>query len=137
MKTYKSQAEVEKDIRDGVLQIDDDVIFNCDINVDCDIKAWNINALDIDARNIDALDIDAQDIYAQNIDARNIDARNIDALDIDAWRIYAWNIDAQDISYFSICCAAETFTVASIKGVRENAKHFCLDSEIVYKIKER
>lgn len=62
MKTYKTQKEVEKDIVDGVLKINEDVTFECNIDIDASInaptiKAHNINAWDINAHNINALDI--------------------------------------------------------------------------------
>ncbi len=118
MKIYKTQSEVEKDIKNRVLKIDDDVTFECSISIDAsiyahNIKANNINALDINAYNIDADDIDALNIYAEdidagdidalNIDANNINAYNIDANDINALNIYAedidaYNIDADDIN---------------------------------------
>ena len=54
MKTYKTQKEVEKDIVDGVLKINEDVTFECNIDIDASINAYNINALDINASNINA-----------------------------------------------------------------------------------
>ena len=59
-----------------------------------------------------------------NINAWNINARNIDA----------WNIDASNIVYYAVCFAYNCINCLSIKGRRENCKHFCLDGEI--KIKE-
>ena len=62
MKIYKIQKQVEEDIKNGVLAIDDDVEFECDISIEAsinarDIKARDINAWDIKARNIKARDI--------------------------------------------------------------------------------
>ena len=61
MKIYKTQAEVEADIKDGVLAIDGDVKFECSISIEAsivvssgDINAWDINAGNIDAGNINA-----------------------------------------------------------------------------------
>lgn len=62
------------------------------------------------------------DINARNIKAWNIDARNINAGNIDAW----------NIEYYAVCFAYETFKCKGCVGVRENSKHFCLDSEIEY-----
>jgi hypothetical protein len=92
------------------------------------IDAWNINARNINARNINARDIDAGDIDAGNINARNIDAWNINAGDINAR-----NIDAGDISYYAVCFAYYNITCKSIKGRRDNCKHFVLDGEIKIK----
>jgi len=57
MKIYKTQKEVEKDIKDGVLTIEGDVEFECSISIEASINAGNINAWDIKAWNIKALDI--------------------------------------------------------------------------------
>ena len=62
MKTYKTQKEVEKDIVDDVLKINEDVTFECNIDIDASINAYNINAYNIDAHNIDAHNINAWDI---------------------------------------------------------------------------
>ena len=95
------------------------------------INAWNINALDINAGNITAENIDAWNIDAWNINARNIDARNIDAGNIDAR-----NIDAGDILYYAVCFAYQNIKCVSIKANRRNARHFCLDGEIIIKKEE-
>ena len=49
MKVYKTQREVENDIKDGVLAINGDVKFECSISISANIivNAWNINAQDI------------------------------------------------------------------------------------------
>ena len=62
MKIYKTQAEVEADIKDGMLNIDGDVKFECSISIKASINAGDIDAGDIDARNINAWDINAKDI---------------------------------------------------------------------------
>jgi hypothetical protein len=59
MKIYKTQKEVEKDIKDGVLTIKGDVKFECSISIAASIK---VIAGDINARNINAWDINAWDI---------------------------------------------------------------------------
>jgi hypothetical protein len=57
MKIYKTQQEVESDIKDGVLYIEDDVIFECSISINAFIYARDINAGDIKAGDIKAWDI--------------------------------------------------------------------------------
>src|SRR3989304_6226159 len=64
MKIYKSQKEVERDVKDGVLAIEGDVRFECSISIlasifvtSGDITAWDITARNITARNITARDI--------------------------------------------------------------------------------
>src|SRR3990167_3423730 len=111
IKTYKTQQEVEKDIKDGVLAIEGGVKFECSISIEAsivvevgDITAWNITAGDITARNITA---------------RNINARNINAWNITAWNITAWNITAGDIMYYAFCSVYQSISCLSIKAKRE------------------
>ena len=75
----------------------DVVVFNFDLNVEANIDAKTINAFDIRACNIKACNIDACDIKAN------------------------------DISYYAICVAYKDIRCKSIKGIRENAKHFVLN----------
>lgn len=86
------------------------VVFNFDLDVEA-----NIDAGCIDALNISAVNIKAWDVYT----------RNLNAYDIVAWNIYAWNI-----SYFEVCFAYDNIKCKSIKGRRENAKHFVLDGKL-------
>ena len=145
MKIYNTQAEIEADIKNGELFVDDDLTITFDCTIDAgiiarNINAWDINAEDINAGNINALNINARNINARNINAWDINARDINALNINADDINARNIDAEDIkarninavsiSYYAICVAFHTFTCQKIEGTRENAKHFCLDSDI-------
>lgn len=121
----------------------DDVKFICDIVVDSgidacdidarDINAWNINAWNINAWEINAWDIKSRNINAWDIEVGNINACNINTLDITAWDINARNIKANNISFYAVCFARETFVCNSIKGRRENSKYFCLDSDVVIK----
>jgi len=104
-----------------------DIMFLFELNVDShiiarNIQAWNVKALNINARNIEACNITALDINAQDIDALDINAQNI---------------TAKDIIYHAICFAYKYITCTSIKSRRDNHKHFVLDGEIIYKIKEK
>ena len=135
MKIYKTQAEIENDIRDNVLTVDGDVMFECSFCVSASLRIdGNINA-----RNIDAWNIKARDIKARNIKARNINARNIDAGDINAWNINAGNIDARNINarnilYYAFCCVINSIICLSIKGERElHQPPICLDGELEIK----
>ncbi len=145
MKIYNTQSEIEADIKNGELFVDDDLTITFDCTIDASINALNINARNIDALdikaediksrninagNINALNINADDIKAWNINALNINARNIDARNINALNINALNINARNIFYYAVCFAHYTFTCQKIEGKRENAKHFCLDSDI-------
>lgn len=128
-KIYNTQSEIDADIKNGLLKYDGDIIINFDnANINGDIQVENITAKNITTRNINA-----RNIKAENIDARDINAWNIDVQDIDARDINAENIKANNIIYRAVCFAYNTFICNSIKGKRDNHKHFCLDSEIIIK----
>lgn len=55
--------------------------------------------------------------------------------DINALDINAWDINARDIEFYAICYAYENFKCNTIKGMRKNAKYFCLDNKVEF-IKE-
>lgn len=84
------------------------VVFNFDLYVEA-----NIDAGCIDALNINAMNIKTWDVYT----------RNLDAYDIVAWDVYSWDIYARNIEAYNIKCK-------SVKGRRENAKHFVLDGKL-------
>ena len=158
MKVYKTQSEVEKDVKDGTLTIKGDVRFECNISILASIKviSGSITARNIDAGNINAGDIKAGNIYAGNITAWNITARNITVWDIDAWNINAgdikakdikagsidaWNIDAENIDarniiYYAFCLAYNSIQCLSIKARRKvHAEPICLDGKLTIKAK--
>src|SRR3989338_8826870 len=94
MKIYKTQNEVERDIKDNVLALEESVEFQCSIN----IKA--------------SLQIEG------NINARNINAKYISAGNINAWDINARNINARNILYYAFCVVYNSIKCISIKGRR-------------------
>ena len=119
MKIYKTQSEVEADIKNGVLAIEGDVKFECNISIEASIIVTNGN---ITARNINAWDITASDINASDINARDINA-----MDINAW----------DISYYAFCSAYQSIKCTSIKSRRPKAQEpICLDGQLEIKPKE-
>jgi len=67
----------------------------------------------------------------------DINAWNINAGDINAWDIKAVDIDALDISYYAVCFAYNNISCKTIKGKRENSKHFCLDGKIEQEAKKK
>ena len=109
----------------------DTIIFNFTLEVNANIRAWdikafdirttniscsNIMAIDIDARNIDCINLTAKDIIALNIDALNITARNIN---VD--NIFAKSIDARgEIDCYDTCVASEYIKCKSIIGGRND-----------------
>ena len=96
------------------------VVFNFDLKIRANISAVNIEAHNIYAWDINVGDIKAGDIDAVNIKANNIDCGNIEAI----------NIKALDINYFAVCFAYYNIKCKSIKGKRNNAKHFVLDGKL-------
>jgi len=116
MKIYRSQSEVERDIKDEILVIEGDVKFECSISIEASIKVicGNINARDINARNITAGDITAGDITAGDITARDITAR--------------------DILYYAFCCVYKSIKCLSIKAKREiHHEPICLEGKLEIK----
>jgi hypothetical protein len=125
MKTFNNNEELLRLVQEqnGIKYID--------FNYEHIICPFDINLIDINI--INAMNIDAGNINAKNINAKNINAWDIDAKNINAWDIDAENIDAGDIIYYAACFAYSSFKCKSVRGRRNNAKHFCLDSEIIYK----
>ena len=140
MKIYKTQDEVEKDIKNEVLEIDGDVKFECSISILANIKvnagdinAININAININAININAININARDINARDINAININARDINAGDVNARDINAWNI-----LYYAFCCVYNGIKCLSIKAKRTPSQlPICLDGKLEIKEPEQ
>ena len=118
---YNEKTNTYEFIENG-LEMNVEFTFNLDV-------CSHILAKDIKAvMNIKALNINADDIKA---------AMNIKADDIDAKDINAGNIKAGDINYYAVCFAYKNIICTSIKGRRENAKHFVLDGEITIKPKKK
>ena len=150
MKIINTQKELEELMENNNIFINDDLEIRCDICINANIKAQNINAKnikawDINARNIKVRNINARDINSRNINARDINSRNINAEDINAEDIKAgdikagdinsWDIKAENISYYAICFAYKSIACKSIIGRRSNSKHFVLDGTITENIK--
>ena len=107
------------------------VVFDFDLRIKADIYARDIKAHHIFALNIDAWDINAWDINAYNIEAWDIIAWNIKAINIKVENILkSTTINARFIRYHAICLAYSNIKCQSIKGRRDNAKHFVLNGKI-------
>ena len=100
------------------------------------IDACDIHANNIYADKIIANDIYANDIITYDIDAKNIITQNIDAKNICAFNIYAQNIKSYMINFSIVCFAYKKIICKTIKGTYENAKYFCLDSDVIINKKE-
>ena len=48
--------------------------------------------------------------------------------------INAGNINAENIQFYAVAFAYDSFVCRSIMGRRKNSKFFCLDSEVKFKI---
>jgi len=116
MKIYKTQKEVDADTRDGVLEVNGDVIFEFPLITSASLKIVG----NISARNLLANDISAHNISAHDITAGG----NITAVDITA---------KGNISFYAVAFAYCSFTCKSIKGRRKNSKYFCLDGNVEIK----
>lgn len=90
------------------------IIFNFSLDIKCNIKCRNIAGIDITT----ACDINAWDIKARNINAYGINARDI---------------NVYNINYFAVCFTYKNIKYRSIKGPRENSRHFVLDGNIEIK----
>ena len=122
MKEFNNLEEMQPyyNAKTNTYEFDCDVQFNFNVNVRANIIALNIIALNINALNIKTL---------------NINALNINALNIKTLNITVLNITARDINYYAICLAYKNINCTSIKGRRNNAKHFALDGKITIKPK--
>jgi hypothetical protein len=130
-KVYETHEQFMADVVDGVFSYNGNIELRFSLVApDVSIKAWNINAGDIKARNIKAGDIKAWNINAGDINAGDIKAGDINAGDIKAGDIKAMDIKAWNINYYAVCFAYQSIKCRSIKGRRENAKHFVLDGEV-------
>jgi len=133
MKIYKKQADVKKDIKDGVLAIKGDVNFQCSISINASIviTGGNIKARNIKARNLTALNITAGNLTIWNLTALNITVCNLTALNITAW-----NINARNIDYFAFCCVYNSITCTLINGRRKpHHEPICLSGKLIIKEK--
>ncbi len=111
MKIYKTQSEIEKDIKDGVLEIKGDVKFECSFSISASIR-----------------------VIEGNITAWDINAGNINAENINAWDINAWDINAGNILYYAFCCVYNSIKCFSIKAKREvHSEPICLDGKLEIK----
>ena len=156
VKIYKTQSEIETDIKNGVLVIQGDVKFECSVSINASIKvisgnidakdiraldidadninAWDINAGDIDAKDINANNINVEDINAEDINAKDINALDIDALDINAKDIRALNIDADNIVYNAFCSVYNSIKCLSVKASRQvHSEPVCLEGKVEIK----
>ena len=110
MRIYKTQAEVEADIKDGLLRVNDDVKIECNISINASIICWNLDCMDLDCKDLNCGNLNCEDLNCEDLNCR----------DLNCW----------DLSYYAIAVAYYKFKCKSVVGRRNNSKHFCLDSEV-------
>jgi hypothetical protein len=133
MKTIKGDLIMKEDMTfDESLVVEGNILGEGGKRFNLNVKG-NLYTKSINARDINAKDINAKDIDARDINARDIDARDINAKDIDAGDINAKDIDARDIFYYAVCFAYNDIKCRTIKGKKDNSRHFVLDGEIIIK----
>jgi hypothetical protein len=119
MKVYNNAREIERDIIDGTLLIDNDVMFNfkeldCDINIEIsgDLICFNlsIHSLkvggDIHAHNIICnFGISGRNIYANRLESyfSDISCNYLSAYRVVCESIYAHEIKVNKLCYEDIC----------------------------------
>src|SRR3990167_1934849 len=112
MKIYKTQKEIEVDIKNDVLVVDGDVKFEVSFSISASLK------------------------IAGDINAWDINAWDINAWDINAWDINAWDINARDILYYAFCGVYNSIKCLSIKAKREKHNEpICLNGKLEIKDK--
>ena len=120
MKIYKTQQELEADIKDGLLKVDDDVKIECNININASIICRNLYCWDLDCGNLNCGNLDCMDL-----DCGDLNCGNLECMDLNCG-----DLDCMDLSYYAIAVAYYKFKCKSVVGRRNNSKHFCLDSEV-------
>ena len=120
MKIYKTQQEVESDIKDGLLKVDDDVKIECNININASIIC----------RNLYCWDLDCGDLNCGDLDCGNLNCEDLKCMDLHCGDLNCGDLECMDLSYYAIAVAYYKFKCKSIVGRRNNSKHFCLDSEV-------
>ena len=110
MRIYKTQQEVESDIKDGLLRVNDNVKIECNISINASIICWNLDCMNLNCGNLNC----------GNLNCWDLDCGNLNCRDLNCW----------DLRYYAVAFAYESFKCKSVVGRRDNSKHFCLDSEV-------
>lgn len=115
-------------VREDQVKINKDLVINCDIDLDINIKCKNLySSCNLKVGNIEANIVSCGNIKANCIKVVNIECNNLCCRSIEALN----GIKANNIKYYSICFAYNNISCMSIEGSRKNSKHFVLDGEIL------
>jgi len=121
MKIYKTQQELEADIKDGLLRVDDNVKIECNININASIICWNLDCMNLNCGNLNCWNLNCWNLDCRDLNCRNLDCRDLNCMDL----------HCRNLSYYAVAFAYESFKCKSVVGRRNNSKHFCLDSEVI------
>ena len=123
--------------------IDDDLTVEG--NIRCEGGKWDLKCWDLDCEDLDCEDLKCRDLKCMDLKCMDLDCRDLDCKNLDCWNLKCDNLNcgdlncgelkARNVSYYGVAFAYSSMEVESIKGRRDNSKHFCLDSKIVIKKK--
>ena len=134
MKIYKTQEEVTADIKRGVLVIDGDVRFECDISIGASIVVTkgNLTCWDLNCFDLTCWDLDCRNLKCWNLTCFDLTCRDINCRDL-----ICGNLKCRDLSYYALCFAYKSIKCTSYKARREvHQEPICLDGELTIVKKE-
>ena len=67
----------------------------------------------------------------------NLNCLDLDCGDLDCRDLNCLDLKARNINYYAVCFAYNNIECETIKGRRENCKHFVLDGKIIINGKEQ
>ena len=126
MRIYKTQQEVESDIKDGLLRVNDNVKIECNISINASIICWDLDCGDLDCWDLDCGDLNCGDLNCMDLNCMDLDCKDLNCMDLNCR-----DLNCMDLSYYAIAVAYYKFKCKSVVGRRNNSKHFCLDSEVI------
>ena len=113
----------------GDLVLTENTIINDDLTVEGNIRCkggkWDLNCKNLDCRDLNCWDLNCGDLNCRDLNCWDLNCKNLNC----------WSLKAKNVSYYGVAFAYHSMEVESIKGRRDNSKHFCLDGEIILKKK--
>jgi hypothetical protein len=115
-------------LKDDNVIVSKDLYIYCDLDLDINIKCKSIfSDYDLSMGNLDALNVRVKNLTANTIKLTNLNAEDVNVRSVEALN----KIKAHNIVYYSVCFAYNNIECKSIKGTRNNSKHFSLDGELL------
>ena len=131
-KIIEGNLILEKDeIIEEDLIVKGSIFGKCGGKFDLIVKG-NLNCEDLNCR-----DLDCRDLNCWNLDCRDLNCWNLNCRDLDCLDLSCCDLKARNISYYAVCFAYKNIECETIKGRRENCKHFVLDGKIIINGKEQ